>query len=119
MPRPSPACGESAQAQGLEASGSRGSGEARYGNVVSKSAALIGAPSVNGAVPTGASAGLHSRDPRRAADRDRMAQASHHDAQRDVDDVIAGTAAVREAREVAAATPNVLCCPPASPRSRC
>ena len=37
-----------------------------------------------------------------AADRERVAQAAHHDAKRDVDDVIARPAAVREAREIAA-----------------
>ena len=47
----------------------------RYGNVVSKSAADTGAPSVNGTLPTGAFAGVHRPEVDAvAADRQRIAQ---------------------------------------------
>jgi hypothetical protein len=39
--------------------GEPGRGVFKYGKVVSKSAALTGAPSVNGTLPTGAFAGMH------------------------------------------------------------
>ncbi len=73
------------------------------GTRVSKSAALTGAPSVNGASADRRIGRLAQAEVDVvAADRERVAQAAHHDAQRDVDDVVAGPAAVREAREVAA-----------------
>ena len=85
-----------------------GSGVVRYGNVVSKSAADTGAPSVNGTLPTGAFAGVHSpRSTLLPPMRQRVAQTAHHHAQRDVDGVVARTAAVREAGEIAAGDTEV------------
>ena len=78
--------------------GEPASGVVRYGNAASKSPAPTVAPSVYGKLPVGR-IGRHTAERRRIVER---AEHAHRRAQLDVDDVVAGPAAVREAGRVAA-----------------
>ena len=90
-----------------------GIGSLRYGKAFFSSAALIGAPSVNGTLPTGALRGLQRPRltlffgmPERLADRQVVAEPPHHHPEREVHGVVARPAPVREARQIAAGHPE-------------